>query len=208
MAIGDVKYLGMAVAVFLGLGGVSCSHARPPQEAPATEAATATQPTAAHYEAELRDIIRKQIESAGRTADEGRAKLVYRRPYYLKEYDVFPDGPEKFELVVQEKESRSTPYVADVSVGKVRYATRLHRKRAEAEQDRSFLRDTGTDVMTYELRNGKWTEVGSMFVAQKSEENVNGEWLPVKETAKRTVAAEEEQAKGWFGRVWSKVTGR
>ncbi len=207
MAIGDVKYLGLAAAVVVGLlGGISCSHSQVPQDVAAT--AAAAQPSAANYEAELREIITKQIESVGKTPDPARAKLIFRKPYFYKEYDVFPDGPGKFQLVVQEKESRSTPYVADVSLAKIRYATHLHRKRAEAEQDTSFLRDTGSEVMTYELRNGKWTEVGSMFVAQKSEENVNGEWLPVKETAKRTVAAEEEKAQGWFGRFWSKVTGR
>jgi len=85
----------------------------------------------------------------------------------------------------------------------------LHRKRGEAEQDANFLRDTGSETDTYELRNGKWVRVGSMFVATKSEENVNGEWLPVNETVKRTVAAEEQKARGgWFKRTWASVTGQ
>ena len=109
---------------------------------------------------------------------------------------------------MQERESRSAPLIADVVLAKQRFVTRLHRDRMEAQNDTNFLRDTGTETTTYELRNGGWVRVGSLFVASKSEENVNGEWAPVKETVERTVAAEEEKSQGWFGRTWSKITGK
>jgi hypothetical protein len=164
--------------------------------------------TTKDYEMELRGIVAGRIEAAGRSVDEQRNKVIRRNPYLYKEYSVYPDGANNLKVILQEKEARSTPYIADVTVAKQRFSTRLHRKRGEAENDSNFLRDTGTETVTYELRNHKWMRVGSLFVAQKTEENVNGEWVPIKETAKRTVPAEEEKARGWFKRTWSKITGR
>jgi hypothetical protein len=89
----------------------------------------------------------------------------------------------------------------------LRYATRMHRKRDQAQADGNFLRDTGAQTISYELRNGKWWRAGSLFVAEKTEEYVSGEWVPVQEEVQRTVAAEEENA-NWFNRTWSAITGK
>jgi NADH:ubiquinone oxidoreductase subunit len=112
-------------------------------------------------------------------------------------------------VMLQETESKSVPYMADVTIAKQRFSTKLHRKRGEAEKDVNFLRDTGTETATYELRSGKWVRAGSIFVANKSEENVNGEWMAVDETVKRVVPEEEKKAKGgWLKRTWSSFTGK
>ena len=37
---------------------------------------------------------------------------------------------------------------------------------------------------------------------------VDGQWVALQETEKRTVASEEEDAGGVLGRLWSRVTGR
>jgi hypothetical protein len=157
------------------------------------------------YEADLRKLVSRDIESAAQNEAADRERLVKKSPYYFKEYAVYPDGPDKIDVVIQETESRTRPYVADVKLDKTRYATVLHRSREDARADENFLRETGKENITFEYRNGAWVRVGSLFVAEKTEENVNGEWVPQREDIKRTVAAEEK--KGWFGRMWSKVTG-
>lgn len=200
------------MCVLLGLGSVSCSLFRGGKGAPVAEPAASTgdasvDAAAGDREAKLRKLVKAHIERETRAADVHRDTVARRKPYFSKEYCTYPDGPEGFALLIQEQEGRSVPCIADVTMAKVRFATRYHRKRVAAEGDTNFLRDTGTETITYELRNGRWTRVGSLFVAEKTEENVNGEWAPVEETVKRTVAAEEPQP-GWLSRTWSKITGR
>jgi len=130
---------------------------------------------------------------------------VFRRPYFFKEYSVYPDGADEFDADIRETESRTAPVVANVTLEKQRFATRLHRKRAEAAADENFLRDTGVETMTFEWRGGQWKRVGTLFVAEKTEEYVNGEWVPPQEEIQRTVA--EEERPGWWGRTWGKITG-
>lgn len=156
-------------------------------------------------EGELRQLVRRHIESAQRNQSEAQADLIHRRPYFYKEYGIYPNGAEDFEVDIQESESRSAPYLANVRIEKIRYATRFHRKRDEANSDSNFLRDTGVETVSYQWRGGAWKRVGALFVAEKTEENVNGEWVPPREEIKRTVEQEEE--KGWWGRTWSKITG-
>lgn len=165
-------------------------------------------PSVSDHKSALRDLVSIRIKDVTKNAVEQRAVLVKRKPYFYREYEVYPDGPDRFDVTTQERESRTTPLIADVVLAKQRFVTRLHRNRKKAQSDTNFLRDTGTETITYELRNGGWVRVGSLFVASESEENVNGEWVPLEETAKRTVAAEEEKSKGWFGRTWSKIVGR
>lgn len=156
-------------------------------------------------ESELRKEVQKGIEVAARVTPEQRDKLVYRKPYYFRQHDVYTGSAADAKVLIQEKDSHSVPYVADVTLAKQRFATRLHRNRAEADRDLSFLRETGTETVTYEYRNGRWVRSGSLFVAETTEEKVDGTWVPVKEELKRTVEAEE--GRGWFGRTWSKITG-
>lgn len=203
---------------FLMTAFASCSHLRHGEKKQrGGSAATATpqvieaasaRPTVADREADLRELVRGQIAASARMADEQKSKVIRSKPYYYKQWDVYPEGPEAFTVLTQEKESRSVPYVADVTVAKQHFGTRLHRERAEAERDTNFLRDTGTETITYEFRNGHWVRTGSLFIADTSEENVNGEWVQVDETSVRTVAAEEDRSEGWLSRTWSAISGR
>lgn len=154
--------------------------------------------------AQLEGLMQQYIESEGRRQAQAKESLQEKRPYYFKEYAAYPGQPPQIDIQLRESESRSAPYVADVSVDKVRFATRLHRNRTDARADNNFLRDTGTETITFELRSGHWTRIGTLFVADKTEEYINGEWVPTREEVVRTVSTEEE--KGWWGRSWSRVT--
>ncbi len=157
------------------------------------------------YEAELRDLVRDYVREEG--SEDGRGQVIKRKPYYYKEYSVYPDGADNMQIDIQEQESRTVPYIAQVKLPKQRFATKLHRKRDEAVADSNFLRDTGEETLTFELRSQRWHRVGSLFVAEKTEEMVNGEWVPAKEEVERTVSAEEKEG-NWFNRAWSTITGR
>ena len=202
-------YVGCVTITIVALGLAGCAHSGKRHKEEVSPVSAPVQRSAKDYETDLRNLVKSRVEAVAKAGDEQRNRIVKREPYFYREHEVYPEGADNLTVLMQEKESRSVPYVADVTLPKQRFATKFHRKRREAEADVYFLRDSGTETITFELRNGKWTRVGSIFVAEKTEENVNGEWLPVKETATRTVAAEEERAKGgWFKRTWSKITGR
>ncbi len=158
------------------------------------------------YEKVLRETVERHLEVAQRNREEQKQAIQRAKPYYFKEYSVYPNGMADADIEYKETESRTRRVIAEVTVDKVRYATRLHRKREDARQDENFFRDTGVETLTYELRSGRWRRVGSLFVAEKTEEFVNGEWVPRREEVERVLEAEE--GKGWFGRMWSTVTGR
>jgi len=160
------------------------------------------------YEARLRNLLDRAIKETEQQADADRTKVIFRRPYYFKEYDEFPQGAAQADIKFRKTESRTAPLVADVKLEKIRYATRMHRRRDAAEQDNNFLRDTGTETITYELRTGRWVRVGSLYVAEKTEEKVNGEWVPAAEEVQRTVPSEEQAADSWWRRAWDRITGQ
>lgn len=162
--------------------------------------------TRADHEATLRQTVQKQIEIATRTSGVNNAQLLHRTPYWFREYVNYPDGATVLSSVVAETESLTRPYQAEVEVNKVRFATRLHRSRKEAAADSNFLRDTGTEVISFELRNGQWSRTGSMYVANSTEEQVNGVWQPVNEQA--TIAVQAEDGGGFFSKTWSRIFGR
>jgi hypothetical protein len=201
-------YVGLAVvcaaltscSLFFHKGKVASGPEQAAANAPAP-------PTAKDYENELRKTVAGAIETTNKTTEEQHGRVLKRKPYFLKEYDVYPDGPDNFKILIQEKDQKSSPYIADVTLTKQRFATRLHRKRTEAEADNNFLRDIGTETITYEVRNGKWIRVASMLVADKSEEKINGEWVPVKEAVKRNLPSDEDKSKGWLRRTWSSIFG-
>lgn len=154
----------------------------------------------------LRGEVHKRIEISDRRKAEDKQGVVHRAPYWYKEYAEYPSGSDTFEVETAEIESRTAPMTAKVTVDKIRYSTRLHRERGEAESDENFLRDIGTEYLSYEFRNGRWLLNGSTFVADRSEENIAGAWTPVQENIQRTVAAEEKP--GWFSRTWSTISGK
>ena len=178
------------------------------QSASSRDHETTAMGTATDYEAQLRSIVRKEIENANDRDSEGRQQVVWRDPYYFKEYVVYPDGPDAIEVLIQEMESRTTPYVAEVKLRMLRFATRYHRHRDEARNDSDFVRDTGAETMTYELRNGRWVRTGRLVVSDTTEQIVDGKWVPVGDAFARTVVSEEPSAWGWPKRVWAKVTGQ
>jgi len=153
----------------------------------------------------LQAIVREYIQTEQSVADQNNAPVVKRQPYYFKEYSVFPDGSDVFAVDFREVDSRIRPLLAEVQINKVRYSTRMHRKRDLAESDMDFLRDTGVETLVFELRSGRWSRTGTIFDAQKTEELVNGEWTPCSEETQRVVAAEDRP--GWFKRIWLRIRG-
>jgi hypothetical protein len=189
----------------LGLDRWGIGHGDKKEAATATEAPASAAPTvtAADREALLRQAVAQYIvESSG-----DQARMVRRRPYYFKEYSVYSSTADTARVNVTETDSRLKPYVATVELDKQRFSTHLHRDRDEAEADQNFLRDTGTERLSYEWTGASWVKSGSLFVAATVEEQVNGQWQPVQETEKRTVAAEEEQSQGILKRALSLITG-
>jgi hypothetical protein len=152
----------------------------------------------------------KILELAGRyikqaTVETGR--LVYRNPYYLKEYTSYPEAPQLADVDIQERQSRSVPLAADVRVAKLRFATDVHTNRGQAREDEHYYRSTGTETISFELRSGRWKRVGTLFVADKTEEQVDGEWVDRKDPIV-IQDFEPEDERGWFRRFWSGLTGR
>lgn len=162
----------------------------------------------ADREARLREAVDAYIQATGQASSDASGKLQHKNPYYFKEYYLYPSGASAASVDIQETESRTVPYRATVKVDKQRFSTKMHRKRDEAVADSNYARDTGHETLTFEMRNGRWYRAGSIFVAAKTEENVNGEWVPAQEEVERTVAAEEESSESWWKRAWSTVTGR
>lgn len=164
--------------------------------------------TEAEYRSRLETLVRRSVAQTESETAERQQKLLYKRPYYYRQYEEYPNGADGMEVAFRETQSKTAPYVADVKLEKVRFGTRLHRRKEEAQSDTNFLRDTGEEIQTYEFRNGRWNRVGSIFLADQSEELVNGEWVPLQEEVQRTVAAEEEQADSWWRRALGRVTGK
>ena len=156
-------------------------------------------------EQRLTRIVEQRISATQSERETNRNTLQRRRPYYYKEYEVYHQGAEDMRIEIREVDALSTPFRAEVSLAKQRFATRLHRERDAAATDNDFLRDTGKEQLTYELRNGRWMKVGSLFLSERTERNEGGEWVPVEERVERTVKTEEEAAEGWFARAWSKI---
>lgn len=153
----------------------------------------------------LQEIVREYIQIEQGVADQHSAPVVRRSPYYFKEYVMFPDGEKEFSILFREIDSRIRPLMAEVQINKVRYSTRMHRKRNRAAVDMDFMRDTGMEVLVFELRSGRWLRTGTIFDAGKTEEYINGEWMPRREETQRIVPSEERQ--GWFKRTWLRIRG-
>lgn len=188
--------------------GAGCTMFRGKSDHPATQInATTDVDVGGDHEARLRQAVQEYLAAVSRESQAGRNKVYRARPYFYREYVEYPEGQEIRNIDIRETESRTAPYVGQVEVAKTRYATRLHRDRGTAAADANFLRSTGVETLTFELKTGKWRRVGSLFVAERVEENVNGEWVPAREEIRKTLA-DEDRDQGFFGRVWSSVFGR
>lgn len=162
-------------------------------------------PTRAQAEERLHDIVRDYIRETQHDYDRRTAPVIRRRPYFLREFVHYPDGPDVFDVEFREIDSRIRPLLAEVQLNKVRYSTRMHRKRDRAEEDRNFLRDTGEETLVYEWRSGRWTLISVFFNAHKTEELIADEWQPRRDDTLRVIP--EEDQPGWFGRIWQRVRG-
>jgi hypothetical protein len=206
------RFTAVVAAALFCLTTASCAHFRGKDKPDAVKTESAKPAPAAmtesDYESALRAVVQDHVQKANASKEQDQSRVIRRRPYYLREYSVYTHPEQDPKIVLQQKEKKTSPYIADVTLDKERYATRLHRKRAEAAADASFLRDTGTEMLTYEWRNGGWIKAGSIFIADKSEENVNGEWVAVAETSKRTAAAEEPKSEGFLKQIWYTLTGK
>lgn len=171
------------------------------KEAPAVE--TVAVPSVTDREAELRKAAQRDIETASSGSHE---QVLFRRPYYLKEYSVYAD-PGTLDVALRENDSRSQPLAAEVKISKERYFTKMRKERREVRDDKDFFRDSGVETATYMLRNGRWRRTGSVFVAEKTEMNRDGQWLPVDETTE-VQTPKEENRPGWFKRQWRWLTGK
>lgn len=174
--------------------------------APQAEAALDVAASEAESRAQLVALVDAYIDAANADSRDNEDRIIRKRPYFYKEYNSYPGRATDAEIELTETDSRTSPFIADVQLERIRYATRYHRSRDDARLDSSFLRDTGTETLTYELRNGRWTRVGSFFLAEATEEQVNGNWVPVQRVLQREVQTEEPE-QGWFGRTWSRISG-
>jgi len=185
----------MIIVLGMILTGIGCVTSKPAQP-PAEQAA-------ADYSAELRSLVQQSMETANRDQERLQKEVVKSHPYYYKEYSVYDDPGQAFEVVMHKTESRMRPYLADVKLTKTRYSTRLARKYKEAKADEAFFRDRGQETLTYQWRNNQWKQVGSLFVTEKSEEFVNGEWVPRRMEIKH-LYEEDEETEGWWVWKWIK----
>ena len=149
------------------------------------------------YESDLRLRVTRDLEAASQDQSAERARVSFERPYFYKEYATYPEGVENFQLDFTERESRTAPLTADMTVDKVRFATRFRTKKEEARDDTEFLRDTGYQKVSYEMRNGRWYRTGSLFVAATTEEMIDGAWQPILESPVRPVLEVEEPESFW-----------
>lgn len=152
---------------------------------------------------EIRRIAQREFEEAAGSGPRN-SEVLQQRPYFFKEYVEFPEGTDNFRLEIRELESQAVPYAAEAAIDQVRYTTRFHRSREEAIADDNFLRDTGTLNVTYEWRNGQWRRVASFFVADRTEELVDGQWVQVEKPPQRAVP-EERGDEGWFNRTMRRL---
>lgn len=200
-----------AAACLMAIGLCSCSTLRfgkggAPAAATAAEVVPVVAATSeADRERELLRAVQQVIDNANSQPQEQREAVERRRPYFFKAYDIYPGSAANAEFIIQRQDSRSMPYVADVTLEKQRFATRLHRNRQDAADDNKFIRATGTETITFEYRSGRWQRAGAMFIAEKREQRIDGEWVAVVETERPEWTTDEDR--GWFGRAWSRITG-
>lgn len=160
------------------------------------------------YETQLRDMLGRRITQIEHSRDEDKERVLYRSPYYYKEYSTYTESAQDADVDIREADSRACPYEGKAEVAKIRYTTQMHRNRSDAARDDSFVRQTGNEILNYELRNGRWKRVGGIFVVDTAEEYVNGAWVPVQEERAEDLMKEPEIKRGFFGNMWDRVSGK
>ncbi len=191
-AVGFLKY----AAAMVALCAAGCASTGGTSAAGAASSA----PTQEELQAKLHASVEEEVASARKSQGAARNAIIYKRPYYYKEYFEFPGGEPVYSLDFTEKESRTVPLTAELEVEKVRYATRFKTERDAVQGDENYLRSHGINYISYELRNGEWRRVGDLFLADSTQENIGGEWTQINEE-KRPAALVETESKGWFERL-------
>lgn len=191
-------YLTFAVLIFGGLINGCASNGN--SGSSVAEAAFEVTPVSEH-EDELRTQVKADLRQERRREGQENTRLVARKPYFYKQFHTFPEEPGLYTLEFTEKDSRTTPLIADLEVPKTRYATRLTKKRDDARADESFIRNTGIERVSYEMRNGRWRRTGSLYIADSSDEFVDGAWRPIERTRRVYEDIEEEQGGGFWSRL-------
>jgi len=175
------------------------SHDSKKPEAQEVSRETTHVPTKEDYIQELQQIVKNEIKSTMSTDK----NYVYRkRPYFWKNYSTYNDVGDSFEINIQETDSKSKPYIAKIVLEKTMYYTKLHKTRRDAEEDTNLIRSSGKETLTYELRNGRWTKIGSLFVPEQTEKKVGDSWVPLKEEEIQKEQTEETK-QGWLNRIRS-----
>lgn len=196
-----VRCCGVIVLSLLLSSGCALSGQKDPPSASFTDAAVGSQAEQPpEYEAQLAESLKRDLRDAGRRPERSTEKIVFKKPYFYKEYFIYPSDEDGFTLDFTERESRTTPLSAEANIEKYRFATKMHRKREDARLDENFIRDTGNETISYELRNGRWHRLGSLYVATKTEEIIGGEWQPIVERATPLIL-EAEEPKGGLRRL-------
>lgn len=202
MTFQSLRFSLLCTVVFLAVagcagkgGGVATPAMIENQEADATES----------QEQQVTKLTRRYIEGDLRTKPENKNEVLRAHPYWYKEYSEYPQGSDNIQVRMTETDSRTSPYRAEATFPKLRFSTKMHRSRMDAQNDQSFFRDTGHETLQFENRNGRWVLLGRTFVADTSEELIDGQWQPVREEAERVEAPEQSQ--GFLGRTWDLITG-
>lgn len=152
---------------------------------------------------DLEKLVAAHVNEQLRQGNSSQPALIHKRPYYYREYVEYPD-PDNPRIIIRENDTKTRPLSAEVTLDKIRFSTQMHRSANNAREDGRFFRDTGVEKLNYELRNGRWRRVGSIYVAEKTEEFVNGSWVPREEEVSRVNPNEQP---GWFRRTWTKIFG-
>ncbi len=156
-------------------------------------------PTKEDYIQDLQQILKNEIKSAMATDK----NYVYRKkPYFWKNYSIYNNTEGPFDINIQETDSKSKPYIAKVELSKTIYYTKLHNTKRDAEEDTNLIRSIGKETLTYEMRNGRWTKIGSIFVPEQTEKKVGDSWVVLKEEEIQKEQSEEPK-QGWFDRIRS-----
>lgn len=196
------RYFYLVITVIILAIAVGCSRGRSSQTLFSDNKFSATEEDARER---LNEIIREEIAAGGEQKEGAIVPVIYRRPYYFREYSVYPDGPDGFSADFRENDSRTRPLMAEVKLSKIRYSTQMYRKEHEAAADTNFFKDTGVETLVFEWHNGRWTRIGAIFDAQKTEEKIGEEWVPRREETVRVNP--DADKRGWFGRLWERVRG-
>jgi len=149
------------------------------------------------FQTRLREQVEAEIRRLNRNEGPESVSIQYDKPFYYKVYEEYPGAEDVYTLQFTETESRTTPLTAEFEIEKIRFATDLRKKRTEAQADDEFFRSRGVEQTSYELRNGRWRETGSIFIATRTEQRVDGEWEQV-EILPRPVFEVEEERGGLF----------